>query len=128
MANSTSIQLKIGNTPVTFSAITETDVDRVEFIAHMQELFLDTTCKKADKSCSNVVCQVREDTDENRYYELVCLGDSLKDPLRYTKKTLTQKKKGGVLFPKRRESPKKGGAWLPDNGWVKYNKETGKEE
>jgi len=32
---------------------------------------------------------------------------------------------GGGLFPKRKDSE---GNWLPDKGWTKWNKETGKLE
>lgn len=100
----------------------ENTAELVEFIADMQELFDNTTCTRNGKSSDNVQFRVRN-VDDNKFYELVCLDND--SDLRYAKKRFGVHKKGGNLFPHSKDSE---GKWLPNNGWVIYNKESGKEE
>ena len=93
----------------------DTQVDLFQQLAFFQEVFGETGCGKCGSE--NLRFQVRN-VEDNHYYELRCLdcGDKL---------AFGVMKQGGRLFPRRKD---KEGTWLPDNGWVKWNKETQKEE
>ncbi|HEY9706371.1 MAG TPA: hypothetical protein V6C58_28300 [Allocoleopsis sp.] len=94
-----------------------------EFLAEMQELFSDTTCTRNGSESDHVKIRVRVDEDDNKYYEFYCYkGDK---SVMGSKKAFGVNKKGGGLFPRNKD---KEGNYLPNNGWVKFNKETGKEE
>lgn len=104
----------------------KTQSEIFEQLAQFQEVFENTECviktDKGEKSSNKVRFVVREDKEENKYYEIHCVDS---DPqLRGKKLAFGQHKKGGSLFPRRKD----GENWLPNNGWVKFNKETGKEE
>lgn len=90
-------------------------------LAEFQEVFEDNTCIKGDESSSNVRFRVRN-VDDNKYFEKVCVQPGV---LRNVRKSYGQLKVGGGLFPKNKD---KDGNWLPDNGWVKWNADSGKEE
>ena len=90
--------------------------DAFEELSRVQEVFGNTQCKKCNGT--DVRYQVRTDHEENKYYELVC--NSCRAKLAFG-----AHKKGGGLFPKRKD---KEGNWLNTNGWVKWNKDTQKEE
>lgn len=73
--------------------------------------------------------QVRQDQEENKYYELICLDFNCRAKLPFG-----CHKKGGGLFPKRRwgslspaEQEKRGpepkNGWLPNSGWFVWKKE-----
>lgn len=64
---------------------------------------------------------VRTDGEDNKYYEKVVMSGKHK----YRKLAYGCNKKGGGLFPKRRD---KDGKVVGHNGWGKYNKETGEVE
>lgn len=96
-------------------------------VAEAQELFSDSCCG-ACKS-DNIKYQVRE-VEDNQFYEIVC-NDC------YSKLSYGHAKTGGKMYPKRMETDNKGkavkdkdgkGKSLPHKGWVKYNRETGKNE
>lgn len=92
-------------------------------IASFQEVFEDTKITKFEQTSDDVRFTVRKDDDDNEYFELRYAGDNPK--LFGVKKAFGQNKKPeGKLFPKRKD---KEGNYLPDNGWVKYDKEQGKE-
>jgi hypothetical protein len=93
-----------------------TDVELFEEVARFQEVFDNEKCGKCESS--NVRFVVREDKEENKYYELRCMDCG-------AKLAFGCHKKGGGLFPKRKDAE---GNWKPTKGWVKYNSETGKEE
>ena len=84
-------------------------------LSTFQEVFGETTCGKCGSE--NLRFVVREN-DGNEYYELRCNDCG-------AKLAFGCHKKGGGLFPKRKDAD---GNWLPDRGWVKWNPETQKEE
>lgn len=109
---------KDGRMTVEFEGSTQTDV--VDQLASFQEVFEDNVCRKNGKESDDVVWRVRE-VDDNKYYEKYVISG----PLKGTKKSYGQHKKGGGLFPKVKDSK---GSYLPDNGWVRWNPETKSEE
>jgi hypothetical protein len=76
----------------------------------IQEIFAEDKCGLCQSS--NLRFVVRN-VDGNDYYELRCIdcGAIL---------SFGQHKKGGTLFPKRKNED---GSYLPDKGWHKWNKE-----
>ena len=93
----------------------ETQIELFQKLSNFQEIFEETTCGKCGSD--NIKFQVRHVAD-NLYYELRCADCG-------AKLAFGVMKKGGRLFPKRKD---KEGNWLPDNGWVKWNSKTQKEE
>ncbi len=79
-------------------------------IAKLQEVFKGEACGVCKKS--NVRLQVRT-VEENDFYELKCDEPGCGATLSYG-----QHKKGGSLFPKRKDSEEK--KWLPNKGWSKW--------
>jgi len=101
----------------------KSQADIFEQLATFQEVFEQTECVREGKKSDNVRFLVREDKDENKYYELVCQDP---DPaLRNARLSFGQHKKGGSLFPKRKD---KDGNWLKHNGWNIYGVDTPKNE
>lgn len=94
--------------------------DLFEGVARFQEVFEDNTATKGGETSNDVRYVVRE-VDGNKYYEKRVNSG----PLRGVKKSYGVHKVGGGLFPKSKDADDK---WLPDNGWVRYNATTGKEE
>jgi len=93
----------------------KTQTDLFEQLSQVQEVFENGVCRRKGKESDNVRYRVREDKEENKYYELVCIDT---DPvLRNAKLSFGQHKKGGTLYPHRKDKENK---WLPDNGWVVY--------
>ena len=90
--------------------------DLFEQAAQVDEVFGEETCMKCNKS--NIKFTVRTAQDAKgkvfKYYELHC-----KDC--FAKKTFGQKE-DGTLFPHRKSED---GKYLPDSGWVRWNKEKG---
>lgn len=86
-------------------------------INKFQEVFEEDKCGK----CGNTdIKYVVRTVDDNQYYELRC--SSVKCGARLA---FGAHKKGGGLFPKRKDAD---GKWLPDNGWVKWNPKAEKAE
>ena len=112
---------KNGRISVELEGKTQTEI--FEQLAEFQEVFESTECVVGEKRSDDVRFVVRTDKDENKYYELRCI-DKDKD-LQYRKLAFGQNKKGGTLFPKRKDAE---GNYLKNSGWVLFNKETGKEE
>jgi len=84
-------------------------------IAKFQEVFEESSCGKCGSD--NVRFVVRT-VDDNEYYELRCADCG-------ARLSFGVNKKGGTLFPKRKDPD---GNWLPDHGWVKWNAKTGQNE
>ena len=84
-------------------------------LSTFQEVFGETSCGKCGSE--NLRFVVREN-DGNEYYELRCVNCG-------ARLAFGAHKKGGGLFPKRKDSD---GNWLPDSGWVKWNPKTEKNE
>ena len=80
-------------------------------LAQFQEVFSENKCGKCGSEKLRFV--VREN-DGNEYYELRCLDCG-------AKLAFGVMKKGGGLFPRRKDSE---GNWLPDRGWTKWNPKT----
>lgn len=70
---------------------------------------------------------VRQDTAKHTYYELHCQNSRCRARLAFG---LNDGEKKGSMFPRRKETAKQSvmggkleaGAYLPDNGWIKWNK------
>ena len=93
----------------------DTQIELFQQLANFQEIFDETKCGKCGSE--NIRFQVRN-VDDNLYYEAKCIDCG-------SKLAFGVMKKGGRLFPKRKD---KEGKWLPDGGWVKWNPDTQKEE
>jgi hypothetical protein len=115
-----------GNDRMVFEVEAETMQDLWERFAEIDELFTGSalTCKKGSEETTNVKHVVRTDDDDNKYYELQS-DEAFGHPLHRARKAYGCNKKGGGLFPKRKD---KEGNYLPDGGWTIYNSKTGKEE
>lgn len=76
-------------------------------LATIQEIFGEETCGSCKKD--NIKFIVRN-VEDNDYYELRCneCGSSL---------SFGQHKKGGTLFPKRKDDQ---GNYMPNRGWYKW--------
>lgn len=79
-------------------------------LAIIQEIFGESNCGLCGKDHLKFIVRSVEGND---YYEMRCsdCGATL---------AFGQHKKGGTLFPKRRDD---NNAWLPNKGWYKWNKE-----
>jgi len=83
-------------------------------LALIEEIFSENSCGLCNKS--NIKHIVRN-VDDNNYYELRCTdcGAVL---------AFGQHKKGGTLFPKRKDDE---GNYIPNRGWYKWNAESAKK-
>ncbi len=113
---------KNGRLTVELEADTQTELWKQ--LAAFQEVFENSTVTKYGMTSEDVRYVVRKDNDENEYFELHYAGT---EPTLFgVKKHFGQTKKPkGNLFPKSKDSD---GNYLKDNGWLKYNKDSGKEE
>jgi ribosomal protein L40E len=100
---------KVGSLTITFEAETQKEV--FKYLSSLEEVFGETKCGKCGSE--NLRFVVREN-DGNEYYELRCLDCG-------AKLAFGANKKGGGLFPKRKDAE---GSWLPDKGWTKWNPKT----
>ena len=99
-----------------------TQCEIFEQIAEFDEVFGENSCVAPDGTVyENIRYNVRTDKEDNKYYEKTCMDEGAK----YRKLPYGCHKKGGGLFPKRKD---KDGNIVGWNGWGKYNKETGKVE
>ena len=80
-----------------------------------QEVVEETVCGKCGSE--NLRFVVRN-VDDNLYFEIRCMDCG-------ARLAFGSHKKGGGLFPKRKDAE---GKWLPDNGWVKWNPKTEQNE
>lgn len=118
------VQLKVA--PRVFvEANGETQTAVFEQAAALQEVF--ATYHKCGKCQSeDLRFVVRESDDDNKYYELHCQNSRCRARLAFG-----QHKVGGTMYPRRQENKKQSimkgkleaGAWLPDDGWIKWNKD-----
>ena len=93
----------------------ESQRDLFENVNKFQDVFEELNCGKCG---SDDVRFVVRNVDDNLYYELRCKGCG-------GRVNFGANKSGGGLFPKRKDGE---GNWLPDNGWVKWNPKTEKNE
>lgn len=101
----------------------ETQADVFENLSRMQEVFGESKCGKCGGSDLQFITRT---VDDNKYFELRCKA-YLKEENKFcgAKLAYGQHKKGGGLFPKRKDDEDK---YKGKNGWVRFNKETNKEE
>lgn len=94
-----------------------------EAMASAHEVFGEFKCGKCGSK--NLRPIVRTNDDEDKFYELMCLACK-------AKLAMGVHKKGGTMFPKRRDNdsgdvtgePK---GYLPDRGWLRWDPETKKQ-
>jgi|15BtaG_2_1085339.scaffolds.fasta_scaffold00145_3 hypothetical protein len=90
--------------------------DIFQAVGRFQEVFGQNKCGR----CGNDdVRFVVRNNDDNLYHEIHC-----KDLNCRAKLAFGAHKTGGGLFPKRKD----GDDWLPNGGWVRWNKEKGVNE
>jgi len=104
-----------GNGRLTVELEGETQRDLFDRIGKFQEVFEESACGKCG---SENLKFITRDVDGNVYYELRC-SDC------FAKLAFGCHKVGGGLFPKRKDADNNR---LNDNGWVRWNRETNKEE
>lgn len=103
------INKSIGDLSVEFEA--ETHKDIFKQLSSLEEVFGETACGKCG---SEKLKPVVRENDGNEYYELRCAGCT-------ARLAFGVHKKGGGLFPRRKDSD---GNWLSDGGWQKWNPKT----
>lgn len=107
------INYKLGNLNVEFESDAIKDI--FTQLSVFQEVFGELQCGKCGSE--NLRFVVREN-DGNEYYELRCIDCG-------ARLSFGVHKKGGSLFPKRKDAD---GNWLPDKGWQKWNSKTNQLE
>ena len=89
----------------------DTQKDLFKNLSAFQEVFGESVCGKcASENLRFIVRTVAA----NDYYEIRCTDCG-------ARLEFGQAKKGGALFPRRKD---KDGEWLPNGGWVKWNSKT----
>lgn len=84
-------------------------------LASAQEVFGAAHCVKCKST--NLSFNVRQNKEDDDFFEIIC-GDC------YAKLAMGQHKKGGTLYPQRQRQNEDGEReWLPDNGWMKWDRE-----
>jgi hypothetical protein len=81
-------------------------------LATIQEIFSESKCGLCNKESIKFVVR---SVDGNDYYELRCTESGCGATLGFG-----QHKKGGTLFPKRKDDE---GNYLPNKGWYKWTKD-----
>ena len=119
------VQTRVGNTVLEAEGEKHTEV--FEQLAQLTEVFGEEKCGMSNDP--NIVFRVRQDKDENKYYEMYC-------PKSKARLAYGCNKKGGGLFPKKRwetlsdtekanradekDYAEKHAGFLPNNGWYIY--------
>ena len=95
-------------------------IDLFESLASAEEVFGEAECGKCKGQIFKHI--IRTNDDDDKFYELLCL--KCKAKLAYS----CHKGKGGTLYPQRKDN--KTGvvtgtpfAYLPNNGWLKWDRE-----
>jgi hypothetical protein len=96
----------------------ETQKDVFQQIASFQEVFEETACGACSGEDLRFV--VRRNAADDDFFELHCQNPKCRARLAFG-----QHKKGGSLFPSRKD---KDGKYLDKGGWTRWNPETKKEE
>ena len=94
-------------------------------LASLEEAFGEKACGKCKGEALCFV--VRENKDGDKFYEMHCKAKDCRAKLR-----MSMRKKGGNLYPKRKAgknyaSGLEQDAWLPNNGWMIWDKTAEKE-
>jgi len=96
------------NEHITITEEADTQAEAFKVISAIHEVFGVTECG----ACKSEVFPRVRVVEDNAYHEICCTNPKCRSVLAYG-----QNKKGGGLFPKRKD---KDGNWLPNNGFVKY--------
>lgn len=114
---------KTANGRMTFEVEGEDPKTLFKKLAGVQELF------DAEKTCgvcgSGDIRLQHRTVDEYDFYELRCAGSDQKGYACGARFQFGQAKKGGGLFPKRKDED---GKWLPNRGWERYQAPASKGE
>jgi hypothetical protein len=103
------------NSKLTFEVEGNTQIEIFKQLAAIDEVFGDLTCTYNGDTTDNVRFIVRQDSDENEYYELQVPPSESNSKVRYAKKHFGVHKGGKTLFPKK---------WENGGLWAKYNATT----
>lgn len=117
---------------VTIEAEGSTHAEVFEQAAGLQEVF---SCVGKCAKCNgtDIRLVVRQNQKGNTFYEAHCQNRSCRARLSFGQNDGVKK---GCLYPRRKETEKKtvmggdleAGAWLPNDGWIKWNPKTEKNE
>lgn len=102
---------------VTIGVEADKMTDAFKDLSNLEEVFAISACGKCGNE--NLSHVVRKDIEENEYYELRCTNRDCRARLSFG-----VHKKGGGLFPKRKDKDEK---WLPDGGWMRWDADKKKE-
>ena len=91
--------------------------DAFEQLSSFQEVFEESTCGVCGGEALRFVVRT---VDDNKFFELHCKDSKCRARLAFG-----QHKKGGTLFPRRKDD---NGKWLDKNGWSRWTPEIKKEE
>jgi hypothetical protein len=96
-----------------------TDVFRQ--LADLQEVFGIDSCGKCGNADIRYITRIAKDKKgkDHEYFEMRCNDRSCRARLTFGKNL-----EGGGIFPHRKDDA---GEWLPDNGWIRWDKEKQKE-
>lgn len=119
------VKLKVSPT-VIVEAEGKTQAEVFEQLAGLQETFSVDQCDKCKGKEGRGLRFVTREVDGNKFFELHCQDWKCRAKLSFG-----QSKEGGALYPRRKETKKQtvmggrleAGAYLPDNGWIRWNKE-----
>lgn len=118
------VQLKVApNVIVTAEGEKETEI--FEQLASLQEVF-GQAAKCGKCQCTDLRFVVRQNKDEDKFYELRCQNRNCRAVLAFG----CHKKPAGGLFPKKKGEPGADGkpTYLPNDGWQTYNPQTQQKE
>jgi len=93
----------------------QTQAEIFKTLSSVQEVFGQEACGKCKKDDLRFIVRT---VDDNAYHEIRCQNCG-------AKLAFGANKKGGGLFPKRTEKNEDTGetSWLPDGGWMKWDRE-----
>jgi hypothetical protein len=106
----------------TFEVEGSTHVELFKQLAEIQEVYEGLTCSYGGKTSEDVILRVRT-VEDNDFLEAVCVSSDF--DLRNARLSFGQAKKGGGIFPKRKNED---GSYNKNNGWKKWNADKKVEE
>jgi len=98
------------NDRITVTLESKDQKELFEELGNLQEIFGHNECGKCKKT--DLKYQVRE-VDGNKFYDLICKSCG-------ARLAFGSHKKGGTLFPKRKDEE---GKYYNNGGWLKWNRE-----
>ena len=106
----------------TFEVEGNTHVELFKQIAEIQEIYEGLSCTYNGKTSEDVILRVRN-VEDNDFLEDVCVSNDF--DMRNARLSFGQAKKGGGIFPKRKNED---GSYNKNNGWKKWNADKKVEE